>query len=119
MERIIRRGISCAMPQGAKSAFTPRMFVASRNEWKKKMETLRKESDYLFDEFYPDAYNGGNCGPCGAVVVQQRNGYVYVYMIDAYGDMDSEMFTHSVIAGKYTEVPPYGGYQNQVSLSQT
>lgn len=110
MEEIIKNGIKYANPHGINSVFYPSMFIRTRDMWKTEMDRLRVRSDVMFDECYPDAHDGGSVGLCGQIIISVSDGYVYVYMIDARGNMDSIMYTHAVIAGQYTYVPPYGGY---------
>lgn len=110
MEEIIKMGVHCAELHGICGAFFPRMFVSSTEGWRAEMEKLRNESDRIFDEVYPDAHNGGKCGPVGEIVIDIHDGYVYVYMIGYRGEMDSRMFTTENIAGEFTGVPPFGGY---------
>lgn len=107
---IAKGGAKLADPHGTSSAFYPKMFVKTRQDWIKKMNALRVESDAMFDECYPTAYNGGNAGPVGDIQISKHDGFVYVYLIGYRGEWDSRFFTHEVIAGDYTVVPPYGGF---------
>lgn len=109
---IARKGISFAVPHGINSEFYPGMFVACRQDWIAQMNRLRIQSDELFDMYYPHAYDGGNRGPIGEIIIEHHDKFVYVYMIDSIGDFDSRFFTHEVIAGEYIKIPPYGGFSS-------
>lgn len=108
--KIAKKGADLATPHGMSSEFYPRMFVTSRKDWIAQMNGLRVHSDDLFDMYYPRAYCGGNRGPIGEIIIEQHDGFVYVYMMNDVGDLESKFFTHEVIAGEYTKVPPYGGF---------
>lgn len=110
IQNVAKRGASLATPHGISSEFYPRMFVTSRQDWIAQMNGLRIESDDLFDICYPDAYDGGNTGPVGEIIIEKHDGFVYVYIINSVGDFDSRFFTHEVIAGEYAKVPPFGGF---------
>lgn len=113
MSEIITRGVkSCPKFMGIHGAFYRNQFVGSRDEWKKEVNKLREESDIIFDEVYPHAHEGGNAGDIGELLFSRNHGYIYVYMMDYYGNWESRIFTHEVIAGKYTFKPPYGGYRD-------
>lgn len=108
---IAERGAKLAEPHGTSSAFYPHMFVENREDWIQYMNSLREDSDRLFDEFYPDAYDGGKVGPCGEIQISKHDGFIYVYLINSRGDWDSRFFTHEVIAGEYAVIPPFGGFK--------
>ena len=106
---IAKRGIMYAEPHGISSEFYPQMFVESRHDWVARLNGLRMMSDDMFDMYYSDAHNGDNVGPIGEINISKHDGFVYVYITDSRGNLDSRFFTHEVIAGPYTTVPPYGG----------
>lgn len=116
MNEIISKGIAVAEPHGIGSTFYPWQFVSTQAEWIDQMNKLRARSDDMFDEAYPDAYDGGNVGPVGEIIISQHSGYVYVYIIDFRGDWESAVFTTVETAGEYTYIPPFGGYWNTIKL---
>ena len=108
---IAKKGAELAKPLGRYSEFNPRRFIRTRKEWIAEMNGLRAHSDMLFDEYYPDGYNGGNVGPVGEIKILKHDGFVYTYLISEVGDWESRFYTHEVIAGEFTTIPPYGGFQ--------
>ena len=96
MENVINAGLHNAPYVGFEGGFYAHMFVDTRNEWKKRKEELEKKGNCLYDE----AYDGtGNNGPIGMVIEKEVGNYVYLYLVNAYGDWVSQCFTHKVIAG--------------------
>lgn len=97
MKTIIKRGIKSAPNgMGIKGGFFNRQFIWSRDEWIQKNRTLKGIAFHMKDEFYPTELSGG---PIGDILILRNDGFVYVYQMDPWGDWQSEIFTHEVIAG--------------------
>lgn len=79
---IVHRGAFFAPRVGIAGGFHETMFVSSRDEWEqKKQELINSCSEY-------------------AVRIMKENGYIYLYQIDSYGNLDSAWFTTQSIAGE-------------------
>lgn len=95
MNEIIMRGIELAPSVGMGGVFYPGMFLFYKYEvyacwgniYAKALEARREEGIL-------DMPNG--CYFPARIV---KDGYVYIYKQDNYGNLDSVAYTHSVIAG--------------------
>ena len=107
---IAKKGAALAEPLGPCSDFNYRRFITTRKEWIAEMNGLRAHSDMLLDEYYPHAYEGERVGPVGEIKISKHDGFVYTYLVSERGHWESKFFTHEVIAGEFTTIPPYGGF---------
>lgn len=92
---------------GMGGQFYKSMWAGSHEDFVKRLEALYAEGDNLYDSAY---YGTGNAGPIGEVKVISENGYIYVYLINSYGNWEARLFSHSVIANKY---PSYKEYKHR------
>ena len=91
---------------GMGGQFYKSMWAASHDEFVKKLESLYEEGDRMYTSAY---YGTGNAGPIGEVRIYNEKGYVYVFLMNNYGNYQANLFTHSVIAGNY---PSYEEYKH-------
>lgn len=96
MQNIINKGLHTAPYVGFEGGFYPNMFVDTRKEWEGKKREVKEKGFRLAEEIYS---SGGGVGPCGVTVEKEVGNYVYLYLVNAYGDWVSQYFTHKVIAG--------------------
>ena len=98
LKEIINYGANNSPLCGNHCEFNKRMFVYSHKGFVEALKSLYDEGDRMYDEAY---YGTGNVGPIGEVKVISNKGYIYVYLMNNYGDWEARLFTHEVIAGKY------------------
>ena len=91
---------------GMGGQFYRHMWAGSHENFVERLESLYAEGDNLYDSAY---YGTGNAGDIGLVKIYEERGYVYVYIIDSFGNYRASLFTHSVIANKY---PSYKEYKH-------
>ena len=105
---IINNGIKSSPDHmGMGGQFYRHMWSGSHEDFIERLEALYDEGDNLYDSAY---YGTGNAGDIGLVKTYEEGGYVYVYIIDNYGNYRASLFTHSVIAGEY---PSYKEYKHR------
>lgn len=92
-------GASCAPNCGLSGAFYPRQFVSTRTEWVEKAADAFVGAETLFESANPDPDSNNVC-PCGEIRVERRDGYIYLYTFDSWGQWQSEWFTTHKIAGE-------------------
>ena len=92
------QGVMSAPCVGVAGAMWPHMFCADPDTWKKAMNDAKEKGASYYGEAYPNAYSGGNVGPIGTVKKLERDSFVYLYVINLYGDYDSVAFTTQKIA---------------------
>ena len=108
LKEIVNNGIQNSPLCGNLCEFNKREFAYSHEEFVEKLKSLYEEGDYMYEA----AYEGtGNTGPIGEVAIFSEKGYVYVYLMNNYGDYEARLFTHEVIAGKF---PSYKEYKKEL-----
>ena len=106
---IIRNGLKNSPKyMGMGGQFYRHMWARSHEEFVKKLESLYAEGDRMYDEAYDST---GNAGDIGLVKIYEKGGYVYVYIVDPFGNYRASLFSHSVIAGEY---PDYREYKQRL-----
>lgn len=91
---VIINGLKSAPRVGISGAFYKYQFCATREEWNVAFDKAAKRGAQHW-EWVPE----GNCSPIGDCFTKERGNYVYLYVIDSYGDWESVAYTHKVIAG--------------------
>lgn len=105
---IINNGIKSSPDHmGMGGQFYRHMWAGSHNEFVERLEALYAEGDRMYDSAY---YGTGNAGDIGEVRIYNKKGYVYVFIVNNYGDLMASLFTHEVIAGRY---PSYDEYKHR------
>ena len=104
MNDIINSGIDNSPLCGNLCQFSRREFAYSHESFIEALKSLYDEGDLMYDEAY---YGTGNDGPIGKVEVFGNKGYIYVYLVNNYGEYEARLFTHEVIAGKYPSYKEY------------
>ena len=89
---------------GMGGQFYRHMWAGSHKEFVEKLEALYSEGDRMYDSAY---YGTGNTGDIGLVKIYKEKGYVYVFIIDSFGNYRASLFTHAVIAGEYPDYREY------------
>ena len=91
---IMTNGIINAPKVGISGAFYKYQFCRSRMEW----DAAFNKAASLGDQYW-ESVPEGNHSPIGDYFVKEVGNYVYLYVMDSYGDWESVAFTHKVIAG--------------------
>lgn len=89
MKTIVRNGIASALNVGELGVFYANQFCYSRQEWNAAFDKAAK----ALDSYWGDNPLGGRA------FTKEVDNYVYLYILDCYGDWESVAFTHKVIAG--------------------
>ena len=91
---IMNNGIKNAPCVGISGAFYKYQFCDTHEKWDAAFNKAVKRGAQHW-EWVPE----GNCSPIGDCFTKERGNYVYLYVIDSYGDWESIAYTHKVIAG--------------------
>lgn len=78
-------GLEKAPTVGIGGAFNPLDFCKTKEEWEAAVGRAEKDSDY-----YAEGVTWGS--QIGEIVRVERDGYIYMYVVDAYGNWQSQAY---------------------------
>lgn len=78
-------GLEKAPTVGIGGAFNPLDFCKTKEEWEAAVGRAEKDSDY-----YAEGVTWGS--RIGEIVRVERDGYIYMYVVDAYGNWQSQAY---------------------------
>lgn len=74
------------------------LYIGTEQGWARIVASNKRQGDDWYEEAYS---NSNNVGPIGNCYFISQNGYVYGYVMNMYGDLDSFGFTTEGIHKRY------------------